>query len=79
MQSRILKLPHVIERTALSRSSIYAYISQKRFTAPVPLGEKAVGWLESEITAWILEKSEIRRARNHTDHTVSATGGNHAA
>ena len=50
---RILRLPSVRERTGLSRSSIYLRISQGRFPRPISLGERAVGWLESEITEWL--------------------------
>ena len=50
---RILRLPLVRERTGLSRSSIYLRISEGRFPRPISLGERAVGWLESEITEWL--------------------------
>ena len=57
---KILKLPEVMEATALSRSSIYAYCSENRFPKPVTIGRRAVGWLESEISAWIDQKVEER-------------------
>jgi prophage regulatory protein len=50
---RILKLPQVMEATALSRSSIYAYIQAKKFPAPVHLGVRAVGWHSEAINHWI--------------------------
>ncbi len=62
--SKILKLPDVMERCALSRSSIYAYIQHNKFPKPVSLGERAVGWLESEISNWIAERAEQRGANN---------------
>ena len=58
---RILRLPLVRERTGLSRSSIYLRISEGRFPRPVSLGERAVGWLESEITEWLKERIEASR------------------
>ena len=58
---RILRLPLVRERTGLSRSSIYLRISQGRFPRPVSLGERAVGWLESEITEWLNRRIEASR------------------
>ena len=58
---RILRLPLVRERTGLSRSSIYLRISEGRFPKPVSLGERAVGWLESEITEWLKGRIEASR------------------
>jgi len=55
---RILRLPSVRERTGLSRSSIYLRISEGRFPKPISLGERAVGWLESEITEWLNRRIE---------------------
>ncbi len=61
--SKILKLPDVMERCALSRSSIYSYIQSNNFPKPISLGERAVGWLESEICGWIAERAEQRGAK----------------
>lgn len=58
--SKILKLPDVMERCALSRSSVYAKIQVDEFPKPISLGERAVGWLESEISSWIAERAELR-------------------
>lgn len=60
MTEKILKLPEVISATALSRSSIYAYISKGAFPKPIPLGEKSVGWISSEITTWISDRAALR-------------------
>lgn len=60
MNSKILKLPEVMKATALSRSSIYAFVSKGKFPAPVKLSERAVGWLESEIAAFINQRVEQR-------------------
>lgn len=62
MTDKILKLPDVMKATALSRSSIYAFVNKGSFPKSVPLGLKAVGWLESEVTAWIAERANLRAA-----------------
>lgn len=56
----ILKLPDVIKKTTLSRSSIYSYINQGHFPRPIRLGVKSVGWLDSEIQAWLEERANLR-------------------
>jgi prophage regulatory protein len=55
MASTILRLPDVISRTKLSRSSIYSRMSVGAFPKQISLGNdaRAVGWLEHEIDAWI--------------------------
>ncbi len=45
----IIRLPSVMVRTGLARSSIYHKISVGEFPRPVKLGPRAVGWIESEI------------------------------
>lgn len=49
----ILRLPAVKSRTGLSRSTIYLRITKGTFPTPISLGDRAVGWLESEINDWI--------------------------
>jgi len=56
MTNFILRLPAVRLRTGLSRSTIYLRIAQGTFPAPVSLGARAVGWVESEIDAWIARR-----------------------
>lgn len=67
--SKIIKLPEVIEYTALSRSSIYAYIQQNKFPAPIRLGKRAVGWSMEAIQKWVGERSQaIRPAQQGGSH-----------
>ena len=67
---KILRLPEVSERTGRSRSSIYDDIADGTFPGPIPLGRRAVGWLEEEIDDWldarILERNDVglRRERS---------------
>lgn len=62
MSNKILRLPEVMELTALSRSTIYAFIQQESFPDSVQLGERSVGWIESEINDWIQQRIEQRGA-----------------
>lgn len=59
---RILRLPIVLDRTGLSRSTIYQRVSEGRFPKPVSLGTRAVGWVESDVEEWI--SRQIENSRN---------------
>lgn len=50
---RILRMPEVVARTGLSRSTIYARMSEGTFPPQISLGGRAVGWLETSIDEWI--------------------------
>jgi prophage regulatory protein len=62
MAYKILRLPAVKASTGLSRSTIYLKISNNEFPAPISLGARAVGWLESDIHAWLDEKVKASRS-----------------
>ena len=61
MTKVILRLPTVQNRTGLSRSSIYLKVSEGRFPKPISLGVRAVGWLESDVDAWLAGRIEESR------------------
>ena len=56
-----LRRKQVEARTGLARSTIYLYIKAGTFPRPVPLGPRAVGWLESDVSNWIAERIQIGR------------------
>ena len=58
---RFVRLPEVMARTGLSRSSIYVRVAAGRFPEPVPLGGRAVGWIEAELDDWL--RSRIAESR----------------
>ena len=69
----ILRRKQVEARTGLSRSSIYARLRPNpdrpsdydpAFPKPVSIGAKAVGWIESEVEAWIT--TQISKSRTST-------------
>ncbi|MFQ5443483.1 MAG: helix-turn-helix transcriptional regulator [Nitrospinales bacterium] len=64
MEHRILRLPAVMARTGLSRSTIYLRVSQDTFPKPVSLGGRAVGWVEAEIQEWLQRQIETSRKAN---------------
>jgi prophage regulatory protein len=56
----LLRRPKVEERTGYSRSTIYAKMDAGDFPRCVKLGPRAVGWVESEVDAWISARIEAR-------------------
>jgi prophage regulatory protein len=66
MGHKILRLPDVIERVGFSRSSIYAFVDNGTFPKPVQIGIRAVGWLDSDVDDWILDRIEKSRGIGHS-------------
>jgi hypothetical protein len=44
-----------------SLAAIYLRIAQEKFPRPVSLGARAVGWVDSEVDAWITARIEASR------------------
>ena len=59
--ARVLRLPRVQARTGLARSTIYVRVADGSFPQPIRLGARAVGWIESEVDAWIRERIAASR------------------
>ncbi len=60
---RILRLPDVERQTGLKRSRIYELERDGKFPVRVPISERATGWLEHEIQAYIAERVALRGSR----------------
>lgn len=52
-QARLIRLPEVIARVGLKRSSIYQRMAEGRFPKGRSLGPRCVVWVEAEVDAWI--------------------------
>jgi prophage regulatory protein len=57
---KIERLPAVLARTGLGRSSIYAAIKRLDFPVPVKLSARAIGFLTEEVDAWIATRAAQR-------------------
>ncbi|MBY4598936.1 AlpA family transcriptional regulator [bacterium BD-1] len=51
------RLPSVLARTGLSRSTIYKKVADGQFPRPVKLGERAVAWHAAAVTDWITARA----------------------
>lgn len=53
---RMLRLPEVIKKVGLSRTSIYDLMQSNGFPKPYKIGVTAVAWLNTDIKLWMAEK-----------------------
>lgn len=60
-----LRLPEVKAVTGLSKTTIYERIREADFPSPVPIGKRAVGWIESEIKQWAANRVLASRSVLH--------------
>jgi len=61
MNHKLLRLPQVKLATGLSKSTIYARISEGTFPKQVPLGPRLVVWVEADIQNWIAKQVSAAR------------------
>lgn len=50
---RILRIAAVLERTGLTRSTLYRKIQQGSFPKQVRIAARCAGWRESAVNAWL--------------------------
>jgi prophage regulatory protein len=62
-KSKIVSLAIARERTLRSRTSIYNDIKCGRFPIPIQIGARRIGFLESDIDAWIEERVQRSKIR----------------
>lgn len=68
MSQEIWRLPAVMQKTGLSRSTIYAFMNQGKFPKSIQLGPRLVGWTTTDINQWIeerIKKSTISHRREN--------------
>jgi prophage regulatory protein len=57
---RILRIRTVLQRTGLTRSTLYRKISDGSFPRQVPISVHGAGWRESAINRWIADPAAYR-------------------
>jgi len=58
--ARVLRVAQVIEKTGLKKDSIYRGGREGWFPRCIKLNERASGWIESEIDAFIEKRRKAR-------------------
>lgn len=51
--NRILRLRAVLDRTGLSRSTLYRKIQEGTFPRQIRIGVRCAGWRESAVNEWL--------------------------
>ena len=70
---RVIRRREVQYNTGLSRSSLYRLIASGNFPPPIQLSENAVGWLATEVSAWIAGRVAATRS-NGTSPALAPDG-----
>lgn len=58
----VIRLPEVIRRTGHGRSTVYRLVAEKHFPQPIKLGVRSVGWVESEVSDYIMHRIAAHRS-----------------
>ncbi|WP_251044653.1 MULTISPECIES: AlpA family phage regulatory protein [unclassified Lysobacter] len=64
VERRLIRLPQVVERTGLSRSTIYRRVAEGGFPRPVNPRGSLSAWVEDEVNAWINAEIMNRDAKS---------------
>lgn len=61
----LMRLPAVMQKTGLRRSTLYSMIQKGKFPPPVPLSDRAVAWPRSQVQAFVdarIEAAQYKQA-----------------
>ena len=62
----LIRLPEVQKITGMSRAGIYKAMNTGAFPTQIPIGERAVAWIDDEIFSWRDAKIEHARSQEPT-------------
>jgi len=60
---KVLKIRGTADKVGMCQSAIYAAVAAGSFPPPVKLGQRAAGWIESELDQWLEQRRIERDAR----------------
>lgn len=78
MNTKILRKPAVLERCGFGTTTLYKFMNEGAFPKAVRLGERAVGWIETEVDDWLARRM-AERTQLATKRTGRPTAGLTAA
>lgn len=61
---QMLRAPDVLRLSGLSRSTLYARVSDGTFPSPTKLGARAVAWRSDDLQKWLSDPAGYRSTRS---------------
>jgi prophage regulatory protein len=65
--TRLLRRGEVESRVGLKKATIYRLMSLDRFPRPIQITDGTVGWVESEIESWVVNRIAAARGSTGTN------------
>lgn len=56
MSERLIRLPEVMKRLGIAKSTVWLFVKQNKLPKPAKLSAKVTVWREADIDAYIVEK-----------------------
>jgi prophage regulatory protein len=56
---RMLRIAEVLRITGVSAATIWRWVKESAFPAPVRLGANSVAWKESDVCAWLESREPV--------------------
>ncbi len=64
-QQKILRVADAVQKTGLSRSTIYRLLEAEDFPEPIRLSKRAIGWTEEQLNGWISSRTNVSQGAIH--------------
>jgi len=58
MDNTILRLPQVVEKVQVPKSTLYKWMQKGLFPKPVVLGIRSVGWYARDVQNWLQSRQQ---------------------
>ena len=69
--ANLIRLPEVQKITGMSRAGIYKAMATGAFPTQIPIGERAVAWIDAEVFDWRDAKIDNARDQGPTQPIIS--------
>ena len=63
IRRRLVRLPEVLAIVGVSKSTLYAWVENGLFPAPVRLGPRAVAWRACDVARWLESRPSARSSQ----------------
>lgn len=72
---KFLRLSEVLDKTGLSKTTLYSLMRQNRFPQSIPISDRTVAWSELELNEWLQDTMQMRHANrdNASKYSVEHT------